>query len=75
MRERHNAEEELEEMVVLRGDIYQDVKTGRSYILKLNRGNTILLQEENGEEQLLLSYKEFEGGYVRLRSPEEKRRH
>jgi hypothetical protein len=60
-------------MVLIRGDKYQNVKTGGSYILKISKGNTILLQEENGEGQLLMSYKEFEEGYVKVRLPEERR--
>ena len=60
-------------MVVIRGDKYQNVKTGESYILKISKGNTILLQKQNGEGQLLISYKEFEEGYVKVRSPEKRR--
>ena len=55
-------------IVMITGDKYQNVKTGRIYILKKLKNDTILLQEENGEGQILMSYKEFEEGYVKLRS-------
>jgi len=57
-------------IVVIHGEKYQNTKTGRSYILKIIRGNTILLEEENGKGQLLMSYEQFERDYVRLRVPE-----
>jgi hypothetical protein len=50
---------------VIHGEKYQNTKTGRSYILKIIRGNTILLEEENGKEQLLMSYEQFEKDYVK----------
>ena len=52
-------------IVVISGEKYQNARTGRSYILKIIRGNTILLQEENGEGQLLMSYEQFEKDYIR----------
>ena len=69
MQTRHKRKKSSGAMVVIRGDKYQNVKTGESYILKISKGNTILLQKENGEEQLLMSYKEFEERYVKERSP------
>jgi hypothetical protein len=56
---------------VIRGDKYQNTRTGKSYILKVIRGNTILLEEENGKEQILMSYEQFEQGYAKIRVPEE----
>jgi hypothetical protein len=56
---------------VIRGDIYQNTGTGKSYILKVIRGNTILLEEENGKGQVLMSYEQFEQGYVKTRGSEE----
>ena len=56
---------------MIRGDIYQNTRTGKSYILKVIRGNTILLEEENGKEQILMSYEQFEEGYAKIRVPEE----
>ena len=50
---------------VIHGEKYQNAKTGRSYILKIIRGNTILLEEENGKGQLLMSYEQFEKDYVK----------
>lgn len=51
--------------MVIHGEKYQNAKTGRSYILKIIRGNTILLEEENGKGQLLMSYEQFERDYVK----------
>ena len=73
MQNRHKGKKSSGAMVVIRGDKYQNVKTGESYILKISKGNTILLQKQNGEGQLLISYKEFEEGYVKVRSPEKRR--
>ena len=50
---------------MISGEKYQNAKTGRSYILKIIRGNTILLEEENGKGQLLMSYEQFEKDYVK----------
>ena len=50
---------------MIHGEKYQNVKTGRCYILKIIRGNTILLEEENGKGQLLMSYEQFERDYVK----------
>jgi hypothetical protein len=57
-------------IVVIHGEKYENAKTGRSYILKIIRGNTILLEEENGKGQLLMSYEQFERDYVKRRVPE-----
>jgi hypothetical protein len=58
---------------VISGEKYQNARTGRSYILKIIRGNTILLQEEDGKGQLLMSYEQFERDYVRSRIQEKAR--
>ena len=55
---------------MIRGDKYQNARTGETYILKVIRGNTILLEEENGKGQILMSYEQFEQGYVKIRVPE-----
>ena len=52
-------------IVVISGEKYQNARPGRSYILKIIRGNTILLEEENGKGQLLMSYDQFERDYVK----------
>lgn len=57
-------------IVVIHGEKYQNAKTGRSYILKIIRGNTILLEEEYGKGQLLMSYEQFEKDYVKSRTLE-----
>ncbi len=54
---------------MMTGDKYRNVKTGAIYVLRKSRDDTILLQEVNRGSQLLMSYKEFEGSYVKLRSP------
>ena len=50
---------------MIHGEKYENAKTGRAYILKIIRGNTILLEEENGKGQLLMSYEQFERDYVK----------
>jgi hypothetical protein len=54
-------------IIVLSGETYQNARTGESYILKIIRGNTILLEEEHGKGQLLMSYEQFERDYVKSR--------
>ncbi len=56
-------------IVMITGDRYRNVKSGGIYVLRKSKADTILLQEVNRERQVLMSYKEFEEGYVKLRSP------
>ncbi len=51
---------------MIAGDKYRNIKTGRIYVLKKYKDETILLQEVNRETQLLVSYKNLEEGYVKL---------